>query len=317
MTAQKPLFVATGLVRRFPGPGQGTVAVDHVDVVIGAGERVGLVGESGSGKSTLGRLLLRLDNPDEGTIVFDGDDLTTKSGRALLPFRRAAQVVFQDPSTALNPRMTVTDLVAEGLIIHQLHSQDRAARVRALLGEVGLDDSLLQRRPHELSGGQKQRVGIARALAVEPRFLLLDEPVSALDVSVQAQIVNLLAELSRSRGLTILFVAHDLHVVRHLCDRVLVMYRGRVVEEGPTEALFETPLHPYTRALLGAVPVADPARRLVTVPLPAGTSDDPVAGGCRFRHRCPEALPVCDVDVPALVTVGGDGGRRLACHARR
>ena len=317
MTAQQPLFVATGLVRRFPGPGQGTVAVDHVDVVIGAGERVGLVGESGSGKSTLGRLLLRLDDPDEGTIVFDGDDLTGKSGRALLPFRRAAQVVFQDPSTALNPRMSVADLVAEGLIIHNLHSQDRAARVRALLGEVGLDDSLLQRRPHELSGGQKQRVGIARALAVEPRFLLLDEPVSALDVSVQAQIVNLLAELSRSRGLTILFVAHDLHVVRHLCDRVLVMYRGRVVEEGPTEALFEAPLHPYTRALLGAVPVADPARRLVALPLRSGTSDDPVAGGCRFRHRCPEALPVCAVDAPALVTVGGDGGRRLACHARR
>lgn len=315
MTAT-PLLVASGLVRRFPGPGRGTVAVDDVDIAIAAGERVGLVGESGSGKSTLGRLLLRLDAADAGTVVFDGDDLTRKSGRALLPFRRAAQVVFQDPATALNPRMSVEELVAEGLIIHGLHSADRGARVRALLGEVGLDDSVRQRRPHELSGGQKQRVGIARALAVEPRFLLLDEPVSALDVSVQAQIVNLLAELSRSRGLTILFVAHDLHVVRHLCDRVLVMYRGRIVEEGPTEAMFATPQHPYTQALLAAVPVADPARRLLAVPVGPGNSDEPAVGGCRFRHRCPEALPACDVDVPALVTIGTPG-RRVACHARR
>lgn len=307
-----PLLQATGLVRRFDN---GTVAVDHVNVTIAAGERVGLVGESGSGKSTLGRLLLRLDDANAGTVAFDGHDVTRQYGKKLLWFRRRAQVVFQDPSTALNPRLSVGELVAEGLIIHGLHSQDRPARVLALLADVGLDDSVLHRRPHELSGGQKQRVGIARALAVEPGFLLLDEPVSALDVSVQAQIVNLLADLSERRGLTMLFVAHDLHVVRHLCERVLVMYRGHIVEEGPTEALFETPQHPYTRALLAAVPVADPSFRRRELPLRMGAIEEPSEGGCQFRLRCPEAIPVCAVTVPTLVAIG-TAGVAVACHAR-
>ena len=307
-----PLVQATGLVRRFDN---GTVAVDHVNITIAAGERVGLVGESGSGKSTLGRLLLRLDDANAGTVAFDGHDVTHQYGKKLLSFRRRAQVVFQDPSTALNPRLSVGELVAEGLIIHGLHSHDRPARVSALLADVGLDDSVLLRRPHELSGGQKQRVGIARALAVEPGFLLLDEPVSALDVSVQAQIVNLLADLSERRGLTILFVAHDLHVVRHLCERVLVMYRGHIVEEGPAEALFETPRHPYTRALLAAVPVADPSLRRPALPLRTGATEEPSEGGCQFRLRCPEARPVCAVTVPTLVAIGG-AGVAVACHAR-
>jgi oligopeptide/dipeptide ABC transporter ATP-binding protein len=307
-----PLVQATGLVRRFDN---GTVAVDHVNVTIAAGERVGLVGESGSGKSTLGRLLLRLDDANAGTVAFDGHDLTRQYGKSLLWFRRRAQVVFQDPSTALNPRLSVGELVAEGLIIHGLHSQDRPARVSALLADVGLDVSVLHRRPHELSGGQKQRVGIARALAVEPGFLLLDEPVSALDVSVQAQIVNLLADLSERRGLTILFVAHDLHVVRHLCERVLVMYRGHIVEEGPTEALFETPQHPYTRALLAAVPVTDPSLRRRELPLRTVAIEELSEGGCQFRLRCPEARPVCAATVPTLVAIGG-AGVAVACHAR-
>ena len=241
------------------------VAVDNVSVAVNHGERVGLVGESGSGKSSLGRLLLRLDDADSGSVYIDGIDVTKVRGRALLPSRRRCQVVFQDPSSSLNPRLNVEALVAEGLRIHGLHAENRQERVRTLLAEVGLqDDAILQRRPHELSGGQKQRVGLARALAVEPAFLLLDEPVSALDVSVQAQVLNLLMDLSVRRGLAMLFVAHDLHVVRHLCDRILVMQAGVVVEEQATEALFASPKHLYTRALLAAVPTAVTTEAMAT-----------------------------------------------------
>lgn len=302
------MLAGRGLVKRY---GE-VVAVDDVDLEVHAGERVGLVGESGSGKSTLGRLLLRLEDVDDGAVAFDGATLTTKRGRALLPFRRQAQVVFQDPASALHPRLTVEALIAEGLVIHGLHPQRREARVLELMTEVGLDESLRGRRPHELSGGQKQRVGIARALAVEPRFLLLDEPVSALDVSVQAQIVNLLQRLSVERGLTLLFVAHDLHVVRHLCERVCVMYRGRLVEEGPTLAVFDAPSHPYTAALLAAVPVADPARRPPRLRI-VDNADD-VAGGCRFRPRCLEATSRCAKEVPAMRAAAD--GHRVACHHR-
>jgi oligopeptide/dipeptide ABC transporter ATP-binding protein len=305
------LLEGRGLVKRYGD----VAAVDDVDLAIRVGERVGLVGESGSGKSTLGRLLLRLEDVDAGHVLWSGDDITRRDGRALLPFRRAAQVVFQDPASALHPRHDVMTLIAEGLIIHRLHEGRHEARVRELLLEVGLDDSVRRRRPHELSGGQKQRVGIARALAVEPRFLLLDEPVSALDVSIQAQIVNLLARLAVERQLTQLFVAHDLHVVRHLCERVCVMFRGRIVEEGPTEAVFSSPSHPYTRALWAAVPVADPARRRDR-PLPLIVDDAPVDGGCRYRRRCPEASARCAEAVPALVEVGGATAHRVACHAR-
>ncbi len=291
-------------------------AVDGVDIEIRVGERVGLVGESGSGKSTLGRLLVRLEDVDAGNVRWNGEDITTRRSRALLPFRRAAQVVFQDPASALHPRLDVMALVAEGLIIHGLHAGRHEARVRELLAEVGLDEGVMHRRPHELSGGQKQRVGIARALAVEPRFLLLDEPVSALDVSIQAQIVNLLMRLAQERQLTQLFVAHDLHVVRHLCERVCVMFKGRIVEEGPTEAVFAAPSHPYTKDLWEAVPVADPSRRRRA--LPVVNEADVINDGCRYRARCPEALPRCAEQTPALVKVGpvGDGERRVACHAR-
>lgn len=257
-TSAPPVIEAKNLKKSFGG---GLVAVDDVSLAVGVGERVGLVGESGSGKSTLGRLLLRLEDADAGSIVFAGQDITRLRGRALLPVRRQMQVVFQDPASSLNPRMSVSDLVMEGLIIHGLHAGRRAARVQELLDEVGLAAALATRLPHELSGGQKQRVGIARALAVEPRFLVLDEPVSALDVSVQAQIVNLLATLSATRQLAMLFVAHDLHVVRHLCERVLVMKSGVVVESGATADVFTRPQHPYTQALLAAVPLPDPARR--------------------------------------------------------
>jgi oligopeptide/dipeptide ABC transporter ATP-binding protein len=303
------LLEARGLVKRYGD----VAAVDGVDLVIRVGERVGLVGESGSGKSTLGRLLVRLEDVDAGAVLWAGDDITTRGARALLPFRRAAQVVFQDPASALHPRLDVMTLIAEGLVIHGLHRGRHEARVRELLAEVGLDEGVLRRRPHELSGGQKQRVGIARALAVEPRFLLLDEPVSALDVSIQAQIVNLLARLASERQLTQLFVAHDLHVVRHLCERVCVMFKGRIVEEGPTEAVFAAPSHPYTRALWEAVPVADPSRRRRALPVVDDSGD--VAGGCRYRVRCPEASARCASEAPALVEVAG-GGRRVACHAR-
>jgi len=303
------LLEGRGLVKRYGD----VAAVDGVDLTIRVGERVGLVGESGSGKSTLGRLLVRLEDVDAGSVRWNGDDITARKARALLPFRRAAQVVFQDPASALHPRLDVMALVAEGLIIHDLHPGRHEARVRELLAEVGLDEGVLHRRPHELSGGQKQRVGIARALAVEPRFLLLDEPVSALDVSIQAQIVNLLARLAQERQLTQLFVAHDLHVVRHLCERVCVMFKGRIVEEGPTEAVFAAPSHPYTKALWEAVPVADPSRRRRV--LPVMKEGDVVDGGCRYRARCHEASARCAEQVPVLVDVDG-GDRRVACHAR-
>ena len=249
-----PLLWGTKLVRTFVDRGVTTRAVDSVSISIGRGERVGLVGESGSGKSTLGRLLLRLAAADSGRVVHDGVDVTALRGRALLPVRRACQVVFQDPASALNPHLSIEAVVGEGLEIHGLHSENRRARVEALLDEVGLDRGLLSRRAHELSGGQKQRVGLARALAVEPSFLLLDEPVSALDVSVQAQVINLLSSLSSTRGLAMLFVSHDLHIVRHLCERTCVMYRGEIVEAAATETLFSSPQHPYTQALINAVP---------------------------------------------------------------
>lgn len=250
--ADAPILAGRHLMRRFGD----TTAVSDVTFSVNAGERVGIVGESGSGKSTLGRLLLRLERPDGGTIEHDGVDITRLSPRRLLGFRRACQVVFQNPAGALNPRLTVAEIVAEGLAIHGLFPERdaRRARVVALLAEVGLDERLLDRRPHELSGGQKQRVGIARALAVEPRLLLLDEPVSALDVSIQAQVINLLASLSSSRQLALVFIAHDLHVVRHLCERIAVMNAGQLVEQADTETLFASPQHPYTQALLASTP---------------------------------------------------------------
>ena len=247
-------------------------AVDGVSFSIVAGETFGLVGESGSGKSTTGRCILRLVEPTSGEVRYDGEDVLALSPARMRAVRRHMQMVFQDPYSSLNPRMTARDIVAEPLVIHGLGSRtDRADRVAALFGLVGLDPAHLDRYPHEFSGGQRQRIGLARALALEPKFIIADEPVSALDVSIQAQVINLLLDLQQRLSLTYLFIAHDLRLVRHVCHRVAVMYRGRIVELGETETLFAAPAHPYTRALLSAIPVTDPDAPRQRVELTAGS----------------------------------------------
>jgi peptide/nickel transport system ATP-binding protein len=263
MTA--PLLCVEGL-RRHYASGSGlfgraryvTRAVDDVSFDVMPGETLGLVGESGSGKSTTGRLVMGLEEPDAGRVVFDGTDLTSLSAAQRKPFRRRMQIVFQDPYAALNPRMRVGDFVEEPLLVHGVEAGPD--RVAALFRTVGLDPAFMQRYPHEFSGGQRQRIGIARAIALRPQFLVADEPITALDVSIQAQIVNLFQDLQESMGLALLFIAHDLSMVRYLCSRVAVMLRGRIVEMGPTEAVFGDARHPYTQALLSAVPIPDPAR---------------------------------------------------------
>jgi oligopeptide transport system ATP-binding protein len=303
-----PLLEARGLVKRFAvrrGLLQRSVgavhAVDGVDLDVAAGECLALVGESGSGKTTLGRLVTRLEEPDAGTLRFAGEDLLALSGAALRRRRRDLQVVFQDPWGSLNPRMTVAATVEEPILVHRLVPRaERGDRVAELLGLVGLSPDLGRRYPHQLSGGQRQRVGIARALATGPRLIVADEPVSALDVSVRAQIVNLLADLQRRLGLAMLFIGHDLALVEQLADRVAVMYLGRIVEQAPTRQLYASPQHPYTVSLLEAVPVPDPTRRARTVL--AGEPPSPTAPppGCRFHPRCP---------VHAELVAGGGGER--------
>ena len=291
-------------------------AVDGVSFSIDAGKTLALVGETGSGKTTVGRTLLRLVEPTEGRFTFDGLDVFRLSSGPLRALRRSMQVIFQDPSGSLNPRMTVGDAVAEPLIIHRLAARpERPARVAELLREVGLDPSFAPRYPHELSGGQRQRVGIARALAVRPRFLICDEPVTALDVSVQAQVLNLLRELQRTYGLTYLFIAHDLAVVRHVADDVAVMYAGQIVERGPADRMYSSPRHPYTRALLSAVPVPDPdaprSRIVLSGDVPSPTRPP---AGCRFHPRCPHPLKdsMCSTEVPGLRDFGGE--QWASCH---
>jgi oligopeptide/dipeptide ABC transporter ATP-binding protein len=305
---------ASALHVHHPGRGARVRAVDGVDLRVEAGETLGLVGESGCGKSTLGRALLRLVDATAGTISFEGRDITRTSQARLRPMRRRMQIVFQDPYASLNPRMRVEDIVGEALDIHALvpDAAARTARVLELVRKVGLGDDALARYPHELSGGMRQRVGIARALAVEPVFLVCDEPVSALDASVRAQVVNLLADLRDELGLTMLFIAHDLAVVRHLSTRVAVMYLGRIVEEAATDEIFARPLHPYTKALLAAAPVPDPTRRREGGALagePGSALAVPV--GCRFHPRCPEVIERCRSEDPALVVIGQT---RVACH---
>ncbi|HEY6795828.1 MAG TPA: oligopeptide/dipeptide ABC transporter ATP-binding protein [Kineosporiaceae bacterium] len=319
-----PLLEVKDLVVRFPVRGGGLIrrtvghvrAVDGISLQLDAGETLALVGESGCGKSTSARAILQLLRPSSGSVRFDGQELTTLSAAKLQPFRRDLQIVFQDPYSSLNPRMTVNDIVAEPLRIHgQWDARSGKDRVAQLLRRVGLHPEHGNRYPHEFSGGQRQRVGIARALALEPRLLVLDEPVSALDVSVQAGIVNLLQDLQAALGLAYLFIAHDLPVVRHVSDRVAVMYLGRVVETGPRDVVYAAPLHPYTQALLTAAPVADPGLR--RRPERGAVQGEIVSlretsSGCGFRSRCAKAQDVCAAVPPALTDHGQ--GRLVACH---
>ncbi|MFC4168518.1 ABC transporter ATP-binding protein [Teichococcus aestuarii] len=304
-----------GLFRR---PGETLRAVDGVDLRIMEGETLGLVGESGCGKSTLGRLLIRLIEASDGQVLFDGADITGLPPAKLRSLRRAMQIIFQDPYGALNPRMAVEDIVMEPMVIHGA-KPDAAARQRvaAMLELVGLPRQAALRFPHEFSGGQRQRIGIARALVLRPRFIVCDEAVSALDVSVQAQIVNLLQDLQGEMGLTYLFIAHDLSVVRHISDRVAVMYLGRVVEIAPKAAIYDAPMHPYTQALIAAVPAPHPAGRAarraarlrVEGEMPSALNLPP---GCRFHTRCPHAMAVCRSVSPPLREYAP--GHSTACH---
>ncbi len=290
------------------------VALDGVDLDVAAGETVALVGESGSGKTTLGRAVLRLIEPDGGSVRFRGEDLLALSRREMRRRRPHLQMVFQDPWGSLNPRLRIGDAVFEPLVVHGLAPRaERRERAAALLEEVGLGPGMASRYPHELSGGQRQRVGIARALATQPELLVADEPVSALDVSVRAQIVNLLAELQRRRGLAMLFVAHDLALVEQVADRVAVLYLGRIVESGPRAALLARPLHPYTAALISAVPVPEPGRSRQRIALPGDPPDAAaLPSGCRFHPRCPISEPRCSREDPELVEIAPE--RRVACH---
>ncbi|HEY0205114.1 MAG TPA: dipeptide ABC transporter ATP-binding protein [Acetobacteraceae bacterium] len=316
-----PLLEVEGLAKHYPiragllSRASGAVrAVDGVSFKVFRGETLALVGESGCGKSTTARLALRLIDPTAGTVWFEGMDITELQRAPLRALRRRMQIVFQDPYASLNPRMTVGAILEEPLVVHGIgNGAARQARVAELLGLVGLAPYHAARYPHEFSGGQRQRIGIARALAVEPSLVVLDEPVSALDVSIQAQVVNLLGDLQARLGLAYLFIAHDLAVVKHVADRVAVMYLGRIVETGPKDQVFADPRHPYTRLLLSAIPRPDPHRRLARqaaqgdLPSPAN-----IPTGCRFHTRCPFVVSICRTEDPALLPV--EPGHLSACH---
>ncbi|MEV6289199.1 dipeptide ABC transporter ATP-binding protein [Streptomyces sp. NPDC051896] len=329
----EPILEVTGLVKHYPLTRGilfkrqiGAVkAVDGVDFTLGKGETLGIVGESGCGKSTVAKMLCNLERPTAGSIRFKGEDITRLSGKALKAVRRNIQMVFQDPYTSLNPRMTVGDIIGEPYDIHPevAPKGDRRRRVQELLDVVGLDPEYANRYPHQFSGGQRQRIGIARALALRPEVIVADEPVSALDVSIQAQVINLLARLQSEFDLSYVFIAHDLSIVRHISDRVGVMYLGRIVEIGRDAEIYDHPTHPYTQALLSAVPVPDPEAReqreriILSGDVPSPTN---IPSGCRFRTRCWKAQERCALEVPALAVpavfrdTSGPAAHASACH---
>ena len=321
-TRSTPLLEVKGLTKHFPIKGgilgrevDRVHAVDGVSFHIDAGETLGMVGESGCGKSTTGRCILRLIEPSSGEVKFNGQNVSTMGSDALREIRRDMQIIFQDPFASLNPRMTVEAIIGEALTIHKLtHSpEEYRARIVSLLETVGLNADHMKRFPHEFSGGQRQRIGIARALAVSPKLIVCDEPVSALDVSIQAQVINLLEDLQAKMGLTYLFIAHDLSVVEHISNRVAVMYLGRIVEIAPSRELYTQPKHPYTEALLSAVPIPDPTAKKKRIVL-TGDVPNPVnrPTGCHFHPRCPKAIDRCKVEEPQLKTVGFM--HQAACH---
>ncbi|MER6060411.1 dipeptide ABC transporter ATP-binding protein [Streptomyces sp. NPDC001792] len=329
----EPILEVTGLVKHYPLTRGilfkrqiGAVkAVDGVDFTLGKGETLGIVGESGCGKSTVAKMLCNLERPTAGSIRFKGEDITKLSGKALKAVRRNIQMVFQDPYTSLNPRMTVGDIIGEPYDIHPEAAPkgDRRRRVQELLDVVGLDPEYVNRYPHQFSGGQRQRIGIARALALRPEVIVADEPVSALDVSIQAQVINLLGRLQSEFDLSYVFIAHDLSIVRHISDRVGVMYLGRIVEIGRDAEIYDHPTHPYTQALLSAVPVPDPEAReqreriILSGDVPSPTN---IPSGCRFRTRCWKAQERCALEVPALAVpavfrdTSGPAAHASACH---
>jgi oligopeptide transport system ATP-binding protein len=320
------ILEATNLVKTYPAQGstlgrRRVSAVDGVSLALHRGETLGVVGESGCGKSTLARMLVGLERPDAGTLVIDGQDASRGLRRSRnSTLRRRVQMIFQDPYLSLNPRLTVAELVSEPITVHKLAATraEQREQVASLLERVGLSSAVMNGYPHQFSGGQRQRIGIARALAARPEVLICDEPVSALDVSVQAQVVNLLRTLQREENIALLFIAHDLSVVQHVADRVAVMYLGRLAETGAAQTIYERPAHPYTQALLSAIPVVDPAARgrLANRVLLKGDPPSPVdpPPGCRFSTRCRFATEICSTEQPPLIATPGEPDVRAACH---